>query len=395
MPEFDHTDRDTLIELYHRQDLRQIEVGELCGVSGTTIKRWMERLDIDTRKPRPQDVVRDIRSLGDGKPTQDEYRNHGQHSVNAVKNRFGSWSEGLVAAGYEPRSTSVSQEELLDDLRDLAEELGRSPSQQDINEHSMHSHKSYYRHFDDGMQEAKEQAGLQTYEQWSKNRITVTCANCGAERKKTPSALAASDYHYCSQDCHYEHNAVRYSGDGNPQSTLEDVPCEACGKTISRPKWKREKNERHYCADCWGDAKVPIECEQCGEVEPVWPSIADKRRFCSYDCMGEWRGEEITDEDHPRWRKNNYTGYYGPNWATQRRKAIIRDQARCQDCEFTEAESMTQFGEGLSIHHITPISEFVDDATLDFVDANQLDNLVSLCRPCHSKRETEVENHGY
>lgn len=334
-------------------------------------------------------------SFGDP-PTQEQMRTKGAYSPKQYKKAFGSWNEALVAAGFEPRTKhqSISQEELLAALESLADELGRSPSQSDINEHSDHSHKTFYRKFDGGLREAKERVGLEHYEQPSKNRITVSCEHCDTKIERTPSEIKANNYTYCSQDCLNAHKEELYSGRGNPQSTLATVTCDACGTEIDRPKWKREKNERHYCTDCWGDAEVVIECEACGGTDEVWPSVADKRRFCSPDCVGQWISEEVTGEDHPRWR-GGYEEYYGPNWPTQRRKAIIRDQARCADCSRTESESMKVFGERLSVHHITPVREFRTDGELNHNQANQLDNLVALCRPCHSKRETDKEYHDY
>lgn len=389
----DRPDRDTLVELYHQKGLSANKIGERFDVSGTSIQRWMDKMGIETQKPRNKDLLADLQRVsGDNPPTQTEYREQGKYGVGTVQRRFDGWNAALEAAGYEPRTKhqSTSQEELLTALESLAEELGRSPSQSDINEYSKHSHKTFYRKFEGGLEEAKEQVGLKHYEKPSKNRITVQCENCGQDIERTPSELKDNNYNYCSQDCLSEHKQELYSGRGNPQSTLATLPCDACGEEIDRPKWKREKNERHYCSDCWGSAKVMIECEQCGETEPVWPAVAEKRRFCSTDCVGKWISEEITGEDHPRWR-GGYEEYYGPNWPSQRRKAVIRDQARCQDCGMTEAESMAVFGEGLSVHHITPVREFIVDGVLDYEQANQLENLVTLCRPCHSKRETEAE----
>lgn len=53
------------------------------------------------------------------------------------QNRFGSWNEALLEAGLQPASPSkqrLSNNELLDRLQDLAEELGEVPGQKDVNE---------------------------------------------------------------------------------------------------------------------------------------------------------------------------------------------------------------------------------------------------------------------
>lgn len=398
MSEFDHTNPETLVELYHRRNLTQSEVGELCGVSGTTIKRWLDRHDIDSRSPRPQDIVRDIRSLGDGAPTQDEYRKHGQYSVNAAKNRFGSWNDAVEATGYEPRTESkpADSADLLTDLEELAAELGRTPSQLDINQHSKHSHKTYYRIFDGGLREAQQRVGLEPNEQATRERVTFECdaPNCERPVEKTPSE-AESEYHYCSQDCHYRHNSERYSGLDNPNSTLAVVECFACGAEIERATWQRERYERYYCTDCWGNSKQIVECEVCGEQIEALPSRTEARRFCSRECHGTWISKHNVGERHPRFKSGRRPEYYGPNWERQRRAAVRRDEGRCQDCGRTIVDSVEEFGEVLSVHHKTPFRDFVDGDDVDYESANELSNLVTLCRPCHSQRETQNDRTEY
>ena len=86
----------------------------------------------------------------------------------------------------------------------------------------------------------------------------------------------------------------------------------------------------------------------------------------------------------------NYTGavdahkkYYGPNWRAQRRKARKRDNYTCQVCGITEEE----YGQELSVHHITPFVFFES-----YLEANRLENLLSVCEICHRKIHSG-ENH--
>ena len=101
--------------------------------------------------------------------------------------------------------------------------------------------------------------------------------------------------------------------------------------------------------------------------------------FCSRDCMAE---KYITSGMFSGENSATYVGlygdrrkkYYGENWLNQRRLARERDGYCCQLCEISEDE----YGQELSVHHITPFVLF-----LDFRDANKLENLQSLCEPCH------------
>jgi len=74
---------------------------------------------------------------------------------------------------------------------------------------------------------------------------------------------------------------------------------------------------------------------------------------------------------------------YGPNWQTQRAKALERDGRRCQICG-AGGDSIT-----LHVHHKRPFREFsyVRDVNENYLDANKLENLVTLCPSCHRQAE--------
>lgn len=277
---------------------------------------------------------------------------------------------------------ATSREDLLNSLHDLAKELGRSPSQKDINEHTSHSHKTYYRKFDGGLKEAKERLDFEHYEKQGRDRVEVECANCGETVQKTPSEVDTAQYHYCSQQCHHDHRGERYRDEKHPTSTMKTVECSGCGRKIQRAKWERDRVNRHFCSyGCMAES-AQVECEECGSEFEVIPSTAPERRFCSRDCVHSW----MSGGTHPRWR-GGYEPYYGSNWPRQRRRALKRDQYRCQDCGMTAAESISKNGESLSVHHKTRVNDFVENGELDEEEANRLENLVTLCRPCHMLRE--------
>jgi len=86
-------------------------------------------------------------------------------------------------------------------------------------------------------------------------------------------------------------------------------------------------------------------------------------------------------ELHHRW-KGGYDPYYGANWHETRRDALARDDYQCQECGLTNSEHEETHGSSLDIHHKRPLRTFDEPE-----DANTLDNLISLCRGCHNKRE--------
>jgi DEAD/DEAH box helicase domain-containing protein len=74
---------------------------------------------------------------------------------------------------------------------------------------------------------------------------------------------------------------------------------------------------------------------------------------------------------------------YGPTWAEQRRRARERDQLTCQHCGAHEAVT----GREHDVHHIKPFRSFgyVPGENDAYLQANELGNLLTLCRVCHAR----------
>ncbi len=76
---------------------------------------------------------------------------------------------------------------------------------------------------------------------------------------------------------------------------------------------------------------------------------------------------------------------YGPNWEQQRNAARARDDYRCQNCNAPEKPNMQHH-----VHHLTPFRTFgyIRGQNTNYLLANQLENLVTLCPSCHRAVET-------
>ncbi len=83
------------------------------------------------------------------------------------------------------------------------------------------------------------------------------------------------------------------------------------------------------------------------------------------------------------WWRPDPVGYRGPDWQAQRRRARERDGCRCVHCGVTEQDRQHD------IHHLRPFRDFgyVRGENQAYRAANQLDNLVTLCRVCHARAE--------
>lgn len=98
----------------------------------------------------------------DGNPSIGDYREHGSYSVAPYKNRFGSWADAKAAAGFERSAPlAVTEDQLLADLKRVADKLGYSPSQREYDKHGTHSSHTIKERFD-LWNEAKKAAGLST-----------------------------------------------------------------------------------------------------------------------------------------------------------------------------------------------------------------------------------------
>jgi hypothetical protein len=95
-------------------------------------------------------------------PTMREFEGDRSAHVHpqTVIERFGSWNAAKRQAGLRTRRFAT-REELLDELRDLGEELGRTPTGGDLQRHraSMHS-KSLYWHAFGSLRNALREAGF-------------------------------------------------------------------------------------------------------------------------------------------------------------------------------------------------------------------------------------------
>lgn len=292
MSESPWQDRETLYRLYVKQGLSTADIGEQLGCTGTTISDWLDRHNIETRDPDP--------------PT--------------------------MTGEDHPRS--VTRHELIEDYRNVAEDLGKTPSQEEYNHHEDSYTWSAIRGHFDSMGDIQDTAGL---ERLRKGRVDIECDICGDEfnvkhaRKDTRR--------FCSDECHTKWRKEAYSGENN----------------------------HNYKED------IESTCEWCEEIYTTRAYKEDSTRFCSQECMIEWRTDEImSGENHPRW-KDNDDYYRGPNWHRQREKARDRDGNECRNCGSADQ---------LSVHHIKPYESFEDHE-----EANKLQNLITLCKSCHHQLE--------
>ena len=227
-------------------------------------------------------------------------------------------------------------------------EIYQKPPSQAVN--SVYCTKKCYTAF-------QREGGPRGAEHWNYKRESFTCDNCGERGERIPARLEITDLTFCDTACKAEWQREHLRGENNPSYQGEAVQtcCETCGRTVTKKKTRHLRNTNN---------------------------------FCSHGCYAEWRNGRFTGEENVRWAGGGVK-YYGPDWRTQRRRARQRDEHECQECGIHR----DSLGRELDVHHIMPFREFgyVPGENKNHVEANRLDNLVSLCPSCHKRIERELE----
>lgn len=173
--------------------------------------------------------------------------------------------------------------------------------------------------------------------------------------------------------------------------------CQECGQPSPEKRGNRSPNG--LCQKCaairMGKSKirrVKVTCDYCAFVFELRPCEVKEHSFCSRDCYHKWYSLNINGDKHPCW-DGGHVHYYGPNWHTQRQKA--RDVANycCEICSKTTKEN----GKALDVHHKKPFKSFnyIPNKNDNYLDANNLDNLIVLCMICHRKIEYKAKSKSF
>ena len=207
------------------------------------------------------------------------------------------------------RATAHEDEEveavMLEELRELAEELGRTPYAKEMEEDGPFSTNTYQNRFG-SWNAALELAGLEPNRVWG--GVEVKCWYCGERFRKKYSHAQLHDQHFCDAGCMGEWESEHYCGEDNPRwaggyddyygETWEaarraaiksdDSRCQACGRT-------REAHREEFNTDIAFHHIQPIRtfedpneansldnlvtlccrCHKRWEGVPIRPSLAD------------------------------------------------------------------------------------------------------------------------
>lgn len=181
-------------------------------------------------------------------------------------------------------------------------------------------------------------------------RARVNCAQC--DKPVTKKTKHVKEYNFCSLTCHNLWLSER-AKKRKEEEERNPKHCARCGVQINQ-------NSTH-CRSCSAYLNTPV--RSVGDNSEWWETYRE--------IIKETRSR---GEDHYNWHGGASFEPYGEGFDNDLRTRIRdRDNHTCQLCGKSEIEN----GEDLSVHH------------LDYSKSNHdPDNLISLCRVCHS-----VTNH--
>ena len=101
-----------------------------------------------------EELLKEIRRVADvtgsdGAPTVAAFDEHSDIAGSTIHRRFGSWNEGVVAAGFDPNppEATISADDLRDELHRLREALGHVPLSREMDEVGAYSRATYQKRF--------------------------------------------------------------------------------------------------------------------------------------------------------------------------------------------------------------------------------------------------------
>jgi DEAD/DEAH box helicase domain-containing protein len=150
------------------------------------------------------------------------------------------------------------------------------------------------------------------------------------------------------------------------------VTLRSYGEVRIRSKPTSYKRVRLYTHETlgWGEISAESIPEQEMDTTAYWFSILP-------EPTSRLKREGVLDKER---------GDRGPDWERQRGQARQRDGYRCRHCGAPERPERAH-----DVHHIVPFRTFgyVRGRNDNSIEANALENLVTLCRSCHRRVEVD------
>jgi 5-methylcytosine-specific restriction endonuclease McrA len=265
------------------------------------------------------DEIKNVATKIGRQPTGEEFREHGQYPIDRYYSVFDGWVDAIKKAGYDAAirpNHGIDIQELIDDIRRVADDIGRSPSSAEYSEKSKYSLDAVYTRFD-SWDDALEAADLEVLNFKKVTQITDKQELVDALREDIQRLGHVPNRNELNKKGTYTDTTYRNHFGGyntalktagfpvnQRNNTLKEIECFGCGSTIQKPEWKIEDRDNLFCSkDCLYQATIDTSCNHCdAETEAYYVTHwkSDKRAFCDYSC----RSEYYRVSDHHTIQKN-------------------------------------------------------------------------------------------
>ena len=198
------------------------EMNELGAYSERTYRRrfgsWsrsLERAGVeesererDKTQITEQELIAALQALANElgrSPSFEDMRNSGKYGAATYLYRFGSWNQALRAAGLQPRldsSDQIPDRNLIIELRRLAGELGHIPQRKEMENAGEYSGMTYYNRFG-SWKESLSVAGFSEKSAPEEAYLAAHCFTCAREINRPISDLTGSKSVFCDDRCRY------------------------------------------------------------------------------------------------------------------------------------------------------------------------------------------------
>lgn len=222
-----------------------------------------------------------------------------------------------------------SEEELLEAIRDYAEQHGGPPTKRDWkNENGMPDPTTIQRRFGSWNKGLKE-AGVEINQSFSPEYIDITCKRCGKETQRLKSEIKGETQNFCSVSC-----STTWHNKNNKRRELQSRECKNCGEELNRQSWQDRR----------------LVCDSCNPQKTNWEELTLKEIRNRYKYQKHSRIRQLS--------RQKYLESELPKF--------------CIICDYKKH---------VEICHLKSISDFSKNTQLS--EINNIDNLVALCPNHH------------
>lgn len=411
-----YRDAAWLREQYVEQEQSTREIGETCGCSDDTIRRWLKRHGVE-RRGRGGSTAN--KQLADKEWIREQYIEKGNSTYEIAEkcgchhSTVGKW---IKRHGFETRGTGgegTADRRLTDEGWLYKQYIERELTTYEIGDECecsahtvarwLHKHGIETRGGNLGPVDERLKDEQWLREQYVNREQTQAeiAEKCDCSTQPVSKWLNEHEVETRSRTSHFNaepadqrlaNSEWLYEQYVEHQRTTLEIADECdCGKnTVCRWLGKHGISTRSQAADSRLTDREWLQ-EQYVESSQTMSDIA-KECETTVTAVYNWltnHGIETRDQgylsgkDHPCWDGGEMP--YGPGWNKPKKRAVReRDDYTCQDpnCTVTQAEHRGKYDEKLHVHHLQKARD-VDDPE----ERNDPENLITFCQDCHKRWE--------